>query len=132
MEGLMKTGQIMAITGGVIAGTLLLGGGAFAAGVALSEPIAEERIERIEQRGGDREDFLQRLGNRGEHGPDEARQQGQEHGRMGPKTDSRWLEQRGEAEHDCDAEHRDEDDRERNASQRGRPDPAPPQQLPGV
>ena len=132
MEGLMKTGQIMAITGGVIAGTLLLGGGAFAAGVALSEPIAEERIERVEQRGVDREDFMQRLGDRGEYGRDEARQQGQKHDRMGVMTDGRWLEQRGEAEHDCDAEHRDDEDRERDYSQRGRPDTAPSQQLPGV
>ena len=118
MEGLMKTGQIMAITGGVIAGTLLLGGGAFAAGVALSEPIAEERIERIEQRGVDRDEIMQRLGDRREHGGDEARQQGFGQRHSGAEQRGPAPEQRGEGEHDCDAEHRD-DDGERDYSQRG-------------
>ena len=47
----MKTGPIIGITAGVIAGTVLLGGGAFAAGVAMADPGAQQRIEqRIEQR----------------------------------------------------------------------------------
>ncbi len=63
----MKTGPIIGITTGVIAGTLLLGTGAFAAGVALSEPITEQRTEqRMDHRGhpGEHASDRDRLGER--------------------------------------------------------------------
>ena len=113
----MKTGQIIAITGGVIAGTLLLGGGAFAAGVALSNPIGDERIERVEQRLGERDELMQRFGQQRE----DSRERGHsESAERGFRSD-----QRGPGEHDCDEDHEAEHDRDQERAQRGRPDTAP-------
>ena len=132
MEGLMKTGQIIAITGVVIAGTLLLGGGAFAAGVALSEPIAEERIERIEQRGVDRDELMERRGEGREKGREEAPEHGRGHDHVGAKNDAPRSEQRGSAQQGCDGEHRGDNAGEREYSQHGRPDTAATHQPPRV
>lgn len=85
----MKTGQIIAITAGGALGALLLGGGAFAAGVALGD---NARVERVMEFNQIREHSA---------GVQQMRGAGPQAG--GPQQQRGHAGQRGD--HECDGEH---------------------------